>query len=142
MRKLLPFIGGVIILGGILLCLQLMVNEYIESSEKYETNGSPENLKMQMLLASDLAQNGRTKDAIDLMIKTIAEHPEDLTPQLKLAQIYAYNCKTNQENCEDALWQLNVILEIDSTNTTAKIMLKELEQIISPKTNVNNQYKE
>lgn len=133
MKKVLPFIAFGIFLTGFLLYTQWMVSDYSKGVEQATTMGSTENAQIMVAKASVLAENGDTKDAIDLMLKTIKENPKNLEPQLKLAQLYVINCKERQENCEDALWQLNVILKIDSTNNPAKQLLQEIKVHTHPK---------
>lgn len=133
MKKVLPFIGVLIVLSGFIYYTQQMVVDYNKGMEQVETKGTSENAKVMVAKASVLAQRGDTKDAIDLMLKTIEENPKNLQPQLKLAQLYVINCKEHEENCEDALWQLNVILKIDSTNATAKQLLQEIKVYTHPK---------
>lgn len=132
MKRILPIIGGLIILAGIIYYLQQMMVDYNKGVEQVNTSGTVENAEVMVTKASILAQHGDTQDAIDLMIKTIQENPKNLEPQLKLAQLYVSNCKKREENCEDALWQLNVILKIDSTNAPAKQLLQEIKAYTHP----------
>ncbi|MCB9189481.1 MAG: hypothetical protein H6599_09415 [Flavobacteriales bacterium] len=135
MQKILPIISALIIVSGIIWYLQQMVIDYNEGVEKVNTTGSFENARMKVAEASLLAEQGETKDAIDLLLKTIKDNPKNLEPQLKLAQLYVINCKERQENCEDALWQLNVILKVDSSNVPAKQMLLEIKSNTHPNIN-------
>ncbi len=135
MIRILPFIGAAIIATGIIWYMQQMVKDYNEGMEQVETTGTRENASLKVAKAAILADHGETHDAIDLLLKTIKENPKNLEPQLKLAQIYVINCKKREENCEDALWQLNVILTIDSTNVPARQMLHEIKYITHPKIN-------
>lgn len=133
MKKILPFIAAGIMICGVLFYLQQMVIDYNKGVEEVSTSGTAANAKVMVAKASVLAKGGNTKDAIDLMLKAIEENPKNLEPQLKLAQLYVINCKELEENCEDALWQLNVILKIDSTNVPAKQMLQEIKAYTHPK---------
>jgi thioredoxin-like negative regulator of GroEL len=113
--------------------MQRLVIDYNKGVEQAGTSGTEENASVKVAKASVLAQQGETQDAIDLMLKTIKENPKNLEPQLKLAQLYVLNCKKQQVNCEDALWQLSVILKIDSTNAPAKQLLQEIKMYTHPK---------
>lgn len=133
MKKILPFIAAGIMMIGVLFYLQQMVLDYNKGVEEVTTSGTTANAKVMVAKASVLAKGGNTQDAIDLMLKVIEENPKNLEPQLKLAQLYVINCKELEENCEDALWQLNVILKIDSTNVPAQQMLQEIKAFTHPK---------
>ena len=133
MKTFFKVIGVLIVLGGILWYMQRMILDYNEGVTQTTTTGTVEKAKLDVLTASTLAQDGNTQDAIDLLLKTIEENPKNIEPQLKLAQLYVINCKEHDENCEDALWQLNVILQLDSTNGPAKLMLQELKSKTHPK---------
>lgn len=117
-----------------------MVIDYNEGQEAINSVGTDENAQVKMMQSAVLMDKGHPKEAIDLLLKTIEENPKNIEPQLKLAQFYIIQCKEVQEHCEDALWQINVILKIDSSNVNAKQLLKELKLITEPK--INNQYKE
>lgn len=132
MNAFLKILGVLIVLSGFLFYMRQMVIDYNEGAEKAATSGTYENSQIKLAQASVLAAEGNTKDAIDLLLKTIEENPKDLEPQLKLAQLYTINCKKHNENCEDALWQLNVILKVDSTNVLAKQLMNELKLITNP----------
>ncbi|CAG5084353.1 tetratricopeptide repeat protein [Parvicella tangerina] len=133
MKKVYPFIGFAIVLAGIIWYLQQMVQDYNRGVEQLETTGTEENAHVKVAKASALAELDHTADAIDLLLKTIEENPKNLEPQLKLAQLYVINCKERETNCEDALWQLNVILKLDSANVSAKQLLQEMKSVTHPK---------
>ena len=133
MKRILPIISALIVIGGLFWFMQQMVIDYNRGVEQAETIGTQENAHIKVAQASVLAENGETKDAVDLLLKTIEENPKNLEPQLKLAQLYVLNCKKHEENCEDALWQLNVILKVDSTNAAAKQLLQEIKSVTDPK---------
>lgn len=132
MNTVYKVIGVLIIIGGLFWYMQQMVVDYNRGVELAETSGTEENAKIMAAKASVLAENGETQDAIDVLLNAIEDNPKNLEPLLKLAQIYVINCKKREENCEDALWQLNVILKIDSTNAPAKQMLHELKSVTDP----------
>lgn len=129
----MPFIGLVIIISGLLWYLQQMVTDYNKGVQQVQTNGTLENAKVKVAKASVLVEMNHTEDAIDLLLKTIEENPKNLEPQLKLAQLYVINCIDQEINCDDALWQLNVILKIDSTNGPAKQMLQKMKHLTHSK---------
>lgn len=134
-NKVLAFIGFTIITCGLLFYMSALTSDYAEGVKKTEDIGSPENTQVKLSAATQLAIEGKKQEAIDLLLESLEETPKELSLQLKLAQLYSIQCKEDKVHCEEALWQLNVILEIDSTNKSANLMLDEIKKITDPNQN-------
>ena len=108
-------------------------DDYQKGVDELNQIGSEKNMFVNQAKVNHLIDQKHPSDAIALLIKMLEVDNSNLVNRLKLAQLYCESCKHDYLNCEEALWELNSILEMDSTIVPAQVLLNDLNEFLSVK---------
>ncbi len=106
-----PLISVAIIVTGVLWIFSLMMQDYRKGDEMVEEKMKEVTIFENLKIAATYKQKGNQEKAIDMFSAILKLDPENYDGRMMLAETYYETCIEKDTLCDEALWQLNILVE-------------------------------